>query len=201
MEAQTLQAEVRETRGKGPARQLRMRGLIPAIYYGPGVDPVKLTVSPADLTKALKGAYGRNQVLELAVGNEKMLSLVKDLEVDPATRELLHADFYAITADRPVETNVPFVAEGRAIGVQRGGVVRKAFRELPIRAVAQNVPATITTQIDALDVGDVVTVADLELPDGVEVTYPPQRRVLVIEAKEREEEEEEGESEGEGEGA
>lgn len=194
MQTQTLQAEVRETSGKGPARQLRMRGLIPAIFYGPGTDPVKLSVSPEALTKALRGDYRRNQLLELDFSGDKKLAVIKDLEVDPLSRALLHADFYAVNTERPVETTVPFDTVGRALGVQKGGSLKKYFRELPIRALPHQVPANIIVDVSDLDIDSPVTVADLKLDDGVEVTYAAGRRVVYIEYKEAQEtdEEEEG---------
>ncbi len=185
MEAQTLQAEVREKSGKGPARQLRVRGLTPAIYYGPGTEPMKLAVSPLELQKALSGAYGRNQVLELSLGGETKLALVRDLAIHPVTRAILHADFYAVARDRKVETKVPFEAQGRALGVQKGGFLRKVYRDLPVRAFPQDVPASIVLDVASLDIGGVVRVQDLPLDPGVEVTYPADRRVLFIESKER----------------
>lgn len=204
MEAVTLQAEVRETRGKGPARQLRMSGLIPAIFYGPGFEPVPLTVDPAPLRKLLGGEYGRNQLFELKYGDAEGLAVVKDLEVHPVSRELLHVDFYAAAEDRPIRTEVPFTTRGRALGVQKGGVIRKLFRELPIRAFPQDVPAKIELDVGPLDFGATVNAGDLPLPEGVEVTLPPRRSVLVIEAKEKQVEKEEetpaaeaGEAEGE----
>lgn len=184
MEAQTLQAEVREKSGKGPARQLRVRGLTPAIYYGPGTEPMKLAVSPLELQKALSGAYGRNQVLELSLGGETKLALVRDLAIHPVTRAILHADFYAVARDRKVETKVPFEAQGRALGVQKGGFLRKVYRDLPVRAFPQDVPASIVLDVASLDIGGVVRVQDLPLDPGVEVTYPADRRVLFIESKE-----------------
>lgn len=185
MEPKTLQAEVRQKGGKGPARQLRLRGLIPAIFYGPGKDPVKLQLSPKDLERVLTGAYGRNQLLELTFGDDKELTVVKDLEIDPVTRRILHADFYSVAKDRAVQTKVPFETKGRAIGVQKGAAMRKLFRELPIRAFPQDVPAAITLDVGPLDMGAVVRVEELPLPEGVEVTFAPNRRVLLIEAKER----------------
>ena len=59
MDTQTLQAEVREGSGKGPARQLRAKGLIPAVFYGPGVNPTQIAVSPKELRKALGTAAQR----------------------------------------------------------------------------------------------------------------------------------------------
>lgn len=185
MEAQTLQAEVREKSGKGPARQLRMRGLIPAIFYGPGTEPTKLSVSPVELQRALSGAFGRNQLIELSLGGDTRLGLVRDLAIDPVTRDILHVDFYSVARDRKVETTVPFESQGRAVGVQKGGFLRKVFRDLPVRAFPQDVPASIVLDVATLDIGGIVRVQDLPLPEGVEVTYPAERRVLFIEAKER----------------
>lgn len=184
MEAKTLKAEVRNVSGKGPARQLRKRGLIPAIFYGPGLDPVKLTVSPAAVERAITKEYGRNQLLELEIDGDKSLALVNDLEVDPVTRRLLHVDFYAIAKDRAVTTHVPFKTKGRALGVQKGAKLRRLFRELPVRAFPQDVPAAITVDVAPFDMGHVMKVQDLELPSGVEVTFAPTRRILLIEAKE-----------------
>ncbi len=185
MEAQTLQAEVREKSGKGPARQLRTRGLIPAIYYGPGTEPQKLAVSPLALEKALKGPYGRNQLLELEIGGEKKLALVRDLAVNPVSRELRHVDFYAVARDRKVDAIVPFETQGRSVGVQKGGFLRKLYRDLPVRAFPQDVPAKIVLDVANLDIAAVVRVQDLPLPQGVEVRYAPERRVLSVDAKER----------------
>lgn len=184
MEPKTLSAEVRETRGKGPARQLRMRGLIPAVYYGPGIETQKIQVSPTELAKALRGEYRRNQTFALELGGETHLALVRDLDVHPLTRDVLHADFYAVAEDRKVETTVPFQTTGRAVGVQRGGKLNKYFRRLPVRAFPQDVPADITVDVSPLETGEEVTVADLPLPEGVEVTYPASRRVVFIEYKE-----------------
>lgn len=191
MEPQTLSAEVRVTRGKGSSRQLRARGLIPAIYYGPGTEATKLQLPPSGLEKALSGAYGRNQVIELDVDGKKSLAIVKDLTVDPATRVLLHVDLYAVLKDKPLECLVPFGTVGRAVGVQRGGEIHKLFRELPVRANPLDVPASITLDVAPMDLGTVIRVEDLPLPAGVEVTFPARRRVLTIETKKVIKEEEE----------
>lgn len=191
MEPQTLSAEVRQKGGKGPARQLRARGQVPAVFYGPGTEPMKLAVSPLDLEKTLTGEYGRNQLLELDIGGDKRLALVRDLDVDPVTRRVMHVDFYGVARDRKVDATVPFESQGRALGVHRGGFLRKVYRDLPVRAFPQDVPAAIIVDVSPLDIGDVVKVSDLPLPPGVAVRYPAERRLLFIDAKERKRAEEE----------
>lgn len=196
MEAHTLTAEAREGRRKGPARRLRRQGRIPAVFYGAGQASTAISLDPREVHQALESAHGRNQLLEIEVDGEKRLALFKELQVHPVSRALLHADLYLVARDRTVQTSVPFEVDGRAVGVQKGGTLRKLFRTLPVEAYPQNVPAAIQLDVSNLDLGAVVTVADLALPEGVEVTYAPSRRVLFIESKERgKTDEEDGEDE------
>jgi large subunit ribosomal protein L25 len=186
MDKQTLKAEVRKESGKGPARQLRMKGLIPAVFYGPGKSPQNLSISPEALTKALTGPFGRNQVIELEIAGAKELAVVRDLEVEPVSRQMLHADFYSVSLDRPVKTRVPFGTRGRAIGVQKGGVLRQIYRDLPVIATPDKVPARIEVDVSNLDTAGVFRVKEIPLPAGVTVDMPPERPVAAIVAKEKE---------------
>ena len=131
METTTLQAEVRETRGKGPARRLRAQGKVPGVFYGPGVEPTPLTLSPKELEKALRGERGRNVVFQLSVGGKDELAMVKDVTVDPVSQELLHVDLYRVFEDKELEIDVPFRTHGRAQGVVMGGVLNVTRRTLP----------------------------------------------------------------------
>lgn len=190
METKTLMAEVREGSGKGPARQLRMRGLIPAVFYGPGKEATSLTVSPTELAKLLSGPYGRNQVIELHIGDAKELTLVRDLEVHPVTLDLLHADFYGVSLSRTVRGTVPFQTRGRAIGVQKGGKLRVIYRSLPVRSTPDKMPDVIEVDVGPLDGGDIYRVKNLPLPEGVSVEMPAERPLITLDLKEREAEKE-----------
>ena len=105
METTTLQAEVRDSRGKGPARRLRAQGQVPGVFYGPGLEPTPLTLSPKELEKALRGERGRNVVFKLSVGGKDELAMVKDVSTDPVSQELLHVDLYRVFEDKelPIE--------------------------------------------------------------------------------------------------
>lgn len=186
MEIQTLKAEVRESSGKGPARQLRARGLIPAVFYGPGKSPTNLSVGPDALAKILSGPYGRNQLVELDIAGTKELALVRDLAVEPVTRELLHADFYSVSTEREVHTKVPFTTRGRAIGVQKGGKLRVIYRELPVIGTPDKIPSSIEIDVSGLDTAEAVRVKDVPMPEGVRVDFPGERIVASIESKEKE---------------
>jgi len=193
MERQTLQAEVREQRGKGPARQLRMQGRIPGILYGPGLDPMALSVTPKHLVRVLSTPWGRNVLVEVAAGDKKELCMVRELQAHPVTGFPLHVDFYRVDLERPVRVTVPFATRGRAIGVQKGGKLKKVYREVPVVAVPERIPSVIEVDVSALDQGQTLTVGELSLPEGVSVTLKPDRTVVVIEGERKKRGEEETE--------
>ena len=180
MKKKTLQAEVRAERGKGPVRRLRAAGKLPAVLYGPGVEPTALTVDPKAVESALSGEMRRNQVFEIEFDGKSVTTMVRDLLVHPVDRGLLHVDFYAVSAERPVDTSVPIFTKGRSKGVQRGGKLRVALRSLALRAAPTEIPADITIDVSQVDIGDVIHVSDLQLPQGVVATLPPKQTVLGV---------------------
>lgn len=177
MEKQTLPAEVRNLRGKGPARQLRMQGKIPAVLYGPGGDTVVLAVDPTALVKALTTPFRRNQLLELDVGGSKQLATVKDLDIHPVSRAVRHADFYRVSLEKPAVYQVPLRTVGRAKGVVKGGELRVHFRTLPLRVTPDKVPAEIVINVENLDMLESVRVKDIQLEAG-EIQLPAERAVV-----------------------
>jgi large subunit ribosomal protein L25 len=184
MEKQTLPAEVRDARGKGPARQLRMKGKIPAVLYGPGGDTVALSVDPTALVKALTTPFRRNQLLELDLGANTQLATVKDLDVHPVSRAVRHADFYRVSLDKPAIYQVPLRTAGRAKGVVKGGELRVHFRTLPLRVTPDKVPAEILINVENLDMLESVKVKDIQLEAG-EIQLPAERAVAFVTSEQK----------------
>jgi large subunit ribosomal protein L25 len=194
MESQTLQAEVREERGKGPARRLRQRGLIPAVFYGPDVEPTPIAVSPKDIHRLLSTDYGRNTVVKLTMGDRSELALCKAVDVDPVSRDLVHVDFYRVQEDREVEVEVPFRTHGRSEGVKAGGTLHVTLRSLPVRTTPGRIPPAIEVDVTKLQIGDVVRVQDLQLGEGVSVMRAPHRTLVTVMAESKRVAEDEAEA-------
>ena len=180
METTTLQAEVRESRGKGPARRLRASGKVPGVFYGPGVEPTPLTLSPKELERALHGERGRNVVFALSVDGKDELAMVKDVTVDPVSQELLHVDLYRVFEDKELEIDVPFRTHGRAQGVVMGGVLNVTRRTLPLRTTPANIPVSVDVDVTSLQLRDTVSVEQVELPPGVVCTLPPKLTLILV---------------------
>jgi len=180
MDKTTLQAEVREGRGKGSARRLREQGKLPAVLYGPGLDPTPLTVSPKALLKALRSEYGRNAVYEVEFAGKKELAMVKDLETDPVSGDLLHADFYRVTEESPVTVQVPFQTKGRAQGVRMGGVLTVTTRAIPLKTKVNNIPKVVEVDVTPLEIGGTIAVKDLVLPAGCTAAMRAEHTLAIV---------------------
>lgn len=178
MEPLALPTEARTQKGKSAARQLRAKGLAPAVFYGAGIAPVSLAVAPKALLKVLTTPYRRNQVIEIEVAGQKQLAMVKELQVHPVTRAIEHVDLYKVDMGKPVDTEVPLLTEGKAKGVVAGGEIYVNFRALPVRCTPDKIPAQVTVDVTNMELGDTLRAKDVGVPAGVEILLDPERSVI-----------------------
>jgi len=180
METTKLEAEVRAERGKGPARRLRSEGKLPAVFYGPEVEPTPLTVDPKALEEALRGPRGRNTLFELTYGSDTHLAMVRDLDVEPVARTLIHADLLRVTTETPIKVEIPLRTTGRAAGVVAGGKLNVTRRSVPVRTTPGNIPAELVLDVTELEMFQNLSVKDLTLPEGVEAQLAPDLTLAIV---------------------
>lgn len=165
-----LQAEVRDGRGKGPARRLRAQGKVPGTLYGRGLDAVSVAVDARELAHTLSTDAGANVLIDLKVGSDSHLTLARALDRDPLRGTILHVDFLKIARDVAITVDVPLHFEGEARGVKEGGgVLEHHIWQLHVECLPGNVPERINIDISRLNLGDSVRVSDVTAPDGVTV--------------------------------
>jgi large subunit ribosomal protein L25 len=185
MEAQVLRAETRKSTGKGAARQLRSNNMLPGILYGQAGAPVSLSVSPKELTAILSTKLARNAVIKLQLPEGEQLTMIKELQVDPLSRRLLHVDLYRVDLKTPVNVQVPFVVKGVPKGLLTGGELHVVLHELPIRATPDKIPTQVEADISHLDMYQMLQVKELQLPEGASVMLPPDRTLVVVAAEKK----------------
>ena len=192
-----LKAQVREETGKEISRKLRAQGLIPAILYGPSVQPIPLVVNPTAVLKILEKEQAASSFLDLEITDGKNSQikkvLIKDVDFHPATDQLIHVDFYQITVGKELTLDVPIVIVGKAKGVEKGGVLEQNLRELTISCLPKLVPSHIEIDVANLDIGDSIHVADISVPEGIKIENDPQVPVVTLVAPEEAKAEAEGE--------
>jgi large subunit ribosomal protein L25 len=204
----TLVAETGRTTGSAASRRLRATGKVPAVLYGRGADPQPLTVDWRELRSALTTDKGLNALLTLKVGGKSTKALVKDMQRHPVRRDVLHIDFLAVDVDVVISTDVPIVLEGEAtLVIREQGVVDQVMNAIVVQAKPDAIPGHLSVDISELEIGHTITVADLDLPAGVETEVDPEETVVTAQvtslalAEEEEGEEGEGEEGEEGEAA
>ena len=190
--------------GSSSSRRLRADGHIPAVLYGHGMDSLSVHVDRRELRLALTGPAGYNALVNLSVDGVVHPTIVKSLQRDPIRRTVSHVDFLKVSLDEVIEISVPFHLEGEAKAVLAvGGLVDPAVDTITIRTTPGNVPGAFTYDISALEVGDVIRVSELTMPEGVELVDDPEMAIVTALAAAAEElpEVEEGEEGEEAEGA
>ena len=188
MERLELEVNVRETSGKGPARQLRARGAVPAVVYGGSVAAQSLEVQERQLAAVLRS--GANRIIDLKGpdGFENRLVLLKEYQRDPVSQSLLHCDFYNVDTKQQIDVQVPIHIEGKAKGVELGGILEVVQREVLVKCLPLEIPDSLTLDVSDLDVGDALHVSDLVSPPGAEIANEPTQTVVHVVAPRVEEE-------------
>ncbi len=165
-----LTAETGRETGTGTSRRLRAEGRIPATVYGLGSEPTSVTVVRSDVRRALSTPAGMNALIELSFDGTKQYTLVKELQRHPVRRDPIHLDFQRIDPEVPMHVTVPIVMTGEAKKVtSNGGMIDQTLTALHVSVRPDSIPNEFRIDISNMEVDDVLTVADLTLPDGVHV--------------------------------
>jgi large subunit ribosomal protein L25 len=174
MERTIMHAEKREETGKGVARSLRRKDMIPAVLYRAGGSlPIKLPKK--ELTQFINTTAGEQIMVDLQFGDgESKLALVKDYQVDPTRRELLHADFFEVLLTEKLKVNVHIIPTGEPIGVKRdAGILQNLMRDIEIECLPDKIPGHIKIDISGLEIGQSFHVRDLQLEEGIKILTDP----------------------------
>lgn len=187
MEKFTLKAEKRDIFGK-KLKQEREKGRMPAVLYGKGKETESVFISLKDFEKLFKKA-GETSVVEIELGNKKDNAMIYDIEYDPVSGVPLHADFYIVKMDEPIEAAVPLVFEGESAAVKAGGILVKVVHELNIKALPADIPHEIIIDISKLkSLEDKILVSDLNLPAKISVIGKEQEELIALIESPKEEE-------------
>ena len=171
METSELQVVLREGKGKGVARSLRRDNKIPAVVYGKGFETCSIALSPKELKAAIATKAGLNTLITLKGDgsfSDKVV-IVKDMDKHPIRREIRHADFQVVDLKKKIHVNVPVHTVGKAVGEKAGGIIDVIRKELEVVCLPTVIPTVIEINVEALNIGDVVHVNDITLPEGSEL--------------------------------
>ncbi len=192
MDTIKLPVHEREETGNGPARRLRAQGLIPGVTYAKGKPATSIAVGLDDLKAAM--THGHNVVLELEFvkggkgtkGGAKSKSkvarfaVVKQIQVHPTKRNLLHIDLHEVDLAEEIEASVAVEAVGTPAGLVDGGVMDWEHREVLVRALPNSIPAVLELDVSGLMIGHHLSVAALSAPEGVTIVDDPETMIVAL---------------------
>jgi large subunit ribosomal protein L25 len=192
MATSVLNAETRVRIGKGGSRKVRRDGLVPAVVYGKGIEALNLRLDPKALQQAVATEAGWNTLITLKGDGpfDGLVVILKDLQIDAIRRDTQHVDFLAIDLKAALSVMVPVQPIGKSLGEIEGGSLNLVRHEVELNCLPTNIPTSIDIDVTELNVGDVIHIEEVTLPDGVESLHDVNYTVLTVVGRKAEEVEE-----------
>ncbi len=197
---QTLEATTRQRTGSGVLKQMRREGQLPSVIYGKGTENVNIKVDTKILTDMLAHSASANIIVDLDVeGSGTQTAFIQSTQKDALTGALLHADFLAVDDSTVINASLPVVLHGEPAGVKNGGLLEQMIHTLDIACSPKSLPESIDADVEALKIGESLTIGGLKLPEGVTTVVAEDVLIAIVNEPRlatEDEDEEEGTEEG-----
>ena len=197
---QKLTAEKRDVSGTSAAKRLRREGIVPAVVYGAAQDEYTIQINAKEFTNLLKTQSGTNFLVNLEIEGAKektKLAMVQEIQQHALTDGIIHVDFHAVNENETIHATIPVSLIGEAAGVKEGGLLEHMVQSLEVHCLPANLPDHLEYDVSEVEVGDTVSISDLNFPDGVTATLGDDVIVAICNAARVVEEETEEGAEGE----
>jgi large subunit ribosomal protein L25 len=176
-----IKSETRDAFGKNASRRIRRSGMVPAVLYGEGAESVSLILDKKDIIKILKSETGENTLFKIGLEGGEKDAMIKAVQIDPTTDEILHADLIRIAMDKIIRVMVPIEVTGEAYGVKtEGGFVDFMTREVEVECLPAAIPERLIVDITGLHLHQSLKVGEIPLPEGVKLISEPGAVAVLI---------------------
>jgi large subunit ribosomal protein L25 len=169
MKTITIEGVLRTEHGKKAARQIRSQENVPGVIYG-GAEEINF-YAPAKALKPLVYT-GEFQLAEVQVGGKKYKCILKDLQFDKVSDELIHVDLLELVDNKPVIATLPLKFTGTSVGVKEGGKLVTKMKSLKVKALPKYLRETINVDITTLELNGNIRVEDVKA-DNIEILNSP----------------------------
>ncbi len=181
-----VKAESRNGVGKQIAKNLRREGKIPAIIYG-GTEPsIPISLLVGDIKAVLKTETGENTVIKIQKDDMELDAMLKEVQYDYLSNNIIHADFIRIDLSKSVIVNVPIEIQGESIGTKlEDGIFEFITREIKVKCLPTEIPTKHVVDISQLHAGNTVKAGDLILDEKTRLITDAHIVICTVTAKER----------------
>lgn len=177
MELHTLKAKPRTKYGTAEARRIRTRKEIPGVVYGRKKDTVAVTVDLEDFRTVVKQGL---RLVSLTLPGATEQVYVKMVQREAVSDDILHIDFTRIDLNEKISVKVPLKLRGHSVGVTKGGVLDTQLVEIPVKCLPMSIPKSLDVEITKLEIGDLLHLKDVVLPEGVTLDANPEAIVASV---------------------
>jgi large subunit ribosomal protein L25 len=178
MENVIIEAKERKAINKRSRNSLRNEGKVPGVLYGSRMEPIAIVVTRAAINPVVFSA--KTHLLSLKLdGHEDYECVIKDVQFDPVSDEIVHFDLIGLTRGENIQLEVPVKLLGSAVGVKEGGLLQESLHKLNIECLPKNIPQSIEIDVTNLDVGDSIHVADLSF-ENIAILNPEDTIVVSV---------------------
>lgn len=178
MEKITVKGQIRNELGSKHAKSARREGLVPCVLYSSS-ENVHFVIEPRSIRDLIYSPSFRTADLDL--DGKHFSAIVKDVQYHPLTEDILHIDFLALEANRPVKVNVPVAFKGVSPGVKAGGKLQKSMQTVKVKTTPDKMVDILHLDISNLGLGQAIRVRDIEPVEGVEIMTAPATPVAIVE--------------------
>lgn len=176
-----IDVKKREKTGKGPNRQARSGGLIPAVVYGGGKESVSIEIDRKSMLDLMKKAGSENPVYLLKLGDNERHAMIREVQTHPISRQVLHIDFQRVLMDQKIHVKVPVELVGVSYGVKtEGAVLDFVTREIEVECLPGQIPGHLELDVTELHAGQHAEAGDVKLPEGVTLYDSPEKVIVSV---------------------
>ena len=175
-----MKVKDRKELGTRKVKHLRKEGWIPGIIYGHGEKSIAIMIQEEELKNVLHNLHSEATLLNLDYEGKKLKVLMREVSRNPLTEKMLHVDFQHIHENEEVNVHVILEFQGKAKGIEEGGILNIEHRDLIIRCLPKDIPEKIVVDVTDLEIGHSIHIKDLQIPEGVKVEEDPSSTVVNV---------------------
>jgi large subunit ribosomal protein L25 len=180
MESIALQVTTRPRGSKGSVNALRRQGMLPAVVYGKDAGNILIVMPEKALHSILAAHSSGSTLINLQLENQSFPVMLREVQRNPIRRTIMHADFLQVSLTETIETEIRLHLIGESPGVKDGGIIQHMLREVTVACLPTQMPDMITADISGLQIGDQLTVADLQVPPDVRILSEPDSVIVLV---------------------
>ncbi len=175
----SIVSEIRNEVGKNESHRLRFDGYIPSVIYGKQMNNLPIKIAKKDIDSLIRN-HGENGIIQVDIGGENYTVLIKEVQRDPVTKDIIHLDMQKVSYDQMINVKVPIVLTGKHYVEKSGIILQQQLTELEIECFAGNIPQKLEFDISNFAIGDILKVADMEFGEEFHIVQDPQSVIASI---------------------